>query len=215
MSENKQDKRTRIYQTGQKIGNCIYLHESHKCEKWRTRYVVFKCECGNEFVASLAKVKTGETSSCGCYKKMVLTKNHTTHGLSRSCESRIWRSMIQRCTNKNEKSYKRYGAIGIKVCDRWLNSFINFYNDMGPRPSAFHTLDRYPNNKGNYEPSNCRWATIREQALNRKSNVLIEYKGDIKTLIEWAELLKLPYAKIRVRIKQLNWSPTKAFETPC
>jgi hemin uptake protein HemP len=98
--------------------------------------------------------------------------------------------MKNRCYNKNGEDYPEYGAKGIKVCDRWRKSFENFFADMGKRPSKTHSIDRYPNKKGNYNPSNCRWATKKEQSRNLKSNKYFLYNGEMIILKDLAEILK-------------------------
>lgn len=95
---------------------------------------------------------------------------HVTHGMHRSPEYRSWQMMLARCTNPRFHAYRRYGARGVSVCERW-RSFENFFAHMGQRPSRAHSLDRYPNRDGNYEPGNCRWATAEEQQQNRNDNV--------------------------------------------
>lgn len=206
-----------IYIEGQLLGNCVFLRDSHVDRKGKQsrRFAYFICKCGDEFEANIDKVKNSETISCMNCRKEIVRNRFTIHGLSGTSEHRIWRHILSRCYNENVKYYNDYGGRGIIVCDRWLNSFENFYADMGPRPSLNHSIDRWPNKNGNYELGNCRWATTKEQNLNRRSNLLVEYNGEVKTLTEWVNLLKLPYAKIRVRIKELNWNISKAFETPC
>lgn len=101
----------------------------------------------------------------------------------KTSEYNIWVTMRQRCNNPKDQVYHRYGARGIKVCDRW-SSFKLFLADMGPRPSKDHSLDRYPDMKGNYEPNNCRWATSTEQANNRSTNRHIELNGRRVTIMQ-------------------------------
>lgn len=125
------------------------------------RRVVAQCECGTIKTVDYYSIKNGLTNSCGCEHKPNLK-----HSLCNSPEYRSWNGMKIRCTNPKHKQYKDYGGRGITVCPEWLNSFEQFYNDMGKRLNG-KTLDRINNNKG-YEPSNCRWATKSEQAQNKR-----------------------------------------------
>lgn len=121
-----------------------------------------------------------------------------------------WQLMKRRCLNPNDVAYERYGARGITVCDRWLHSFESFLADMGERPDG-KQLDRI-DNQGNYEPSNCRWVTKRDNARNRSSNVLLTVGGVTRTATEWGELTGLGETVAR-RIKR-GWDPERAVTTP-
>ena len=127
----------------------------------KRKKVQAKCDCGNIKDVWLTHIRRGTTISCGC-----LTGEK--HGLSGHYLYKTWGTMKQRCYNPNNHKYPLYGGRGIRVCDRWLNSFSNFLKDMGDRPEGM-TLDRFPNKDGNYEPNNCRWATDSEQNYNRRS----------------------------------------------
>ncbi len=125
------------------------------------------CECGNETNVLLDNLRNNNTRSCGCYNKEKSKKQLTTHGLRYHPLYKTWDNMKTRCYNSNYIRYKDWGGRGIKVCDRWLNSFENFLSDMGERPTLKHSIDRIDNNR-NYEPSNCRWATPHQQSQNRR-----------------------------------------------
>ncbi len=132
------------------------------------------------------------------------------HGLSSSPEYVSYDSMMNRCYNQNERSYKNYGARGVVVCPRWKGNFSNFLQDMGNKPSESHSLDRIDNN-GNYESSNCRWATSKEQARNRRSNVLIEHNGESRLLCQWAEHFRIDQKLLRNRLFR-GWEFDKAIQ---
>lgn len=130
-----------------------------------------ECDCGNKKVIRANHLKSGVSKSCGCLN-IELLKKRATHGRSRNdAIYRIWQGMIQRCTNPKNPKYSYYGGRGISVCDRW-GKFENFLHDMGERPKGL-TLDRFPDKNGNYELSNCRWATWKQQQNNRSNNLSI------------------------------------------
>lgn len=126
-------------------------------------------------------------------------------------EYRAWFKMKQRCLNPNYIAYRNYGGRGISVCEKWL-LFINFYADMGDKPTSTHSLDRIDPN-GNYEPSNCRWATFLEQQNNRRNTTFITYKDRTQSIRDWCRELGLKFGTTRGRYL-LGWSPEEIFEIP-
>ncbi len=133
-----------------------------------------------------------------------------THGMSKTRIYRIWRNMINRCYNKNNYDYNNYGGKGVKVCERWLIKFDDFYTDTKEGYSDDLTLDRFPDKNGNYEPSNCRWATPKEQANNRNSNVFYDYNGSKMQLGEICDLTGISYSKLETRIRILGMTAQQA-----
>lgn len=127
------------------------------------------CECGVIGTYIRGNLAAGNTRSCGCLQREHSRAFRLKHGLAETCEYATWMNIKNRCSRPSSSSYKNYGAKGIKVCDRWLESFENFYADMGPRPTNKHSIDRI-NPFGNYEPNNCRWATSMEQHLNKRDS---------------------------------------------
>ncbi len=129
------------------------------------------------------------------------------HGGYGTPEYKSWCAMIQRCLNPNNEAYSRYGGAGIKICDRW-RSFPNFLADMGARPRK-HCLER-TNNLAGYNPSNCRWATMKEQSNNKRTNRLIEHDGLILTVAQWGDRLGIQGQTIAKRIDIWNWPISRA-----
>lgn len=128
-------------------------------------YWLCRCDCGETALVTAGRMRSGNTTSCGCHKRSVLGLSTTKHGKTGTRVHRIWKGMRNRCNNEATPRYKDYGGRGIRVCARW-DSFENFYADMGDPPEGL-TLDR-EDNDGDYEPSNCRWATQAEQQANKR-----------------------------------------------
>lgn len=145
---------------------------------------------------------------------MSTTHPNATHGMTDSPEYRSWCSMKARCCNSQNPSYPRYGGRGIKVCQRWLDSFSDFLADMGKKPTPKHTIDRFPDNNGNYEPGNCRWATAQEQSRNRRSNRVIEFGGVSRTVAEWADVLGVGYFTLARRIERKGYEVALSLPKP-
>jgi len=161
--------------TGQRFGRLLVKHCVGSDKKHQALWVC-SCDCGNAFIACGFRLRSGIVKSCGCLRREVsaararITSRTHGHALkdNHTPEYDVWASMIYRCTNPNHPAWKYYGGRGISVCERWRHSFENFLSDMGFRPTDKHSIDRFPNNDGNYERSNCRWATMKEQAANRR-----------------------------------------------
>ena len=134
------------------------------------------------------------------------------HRMRKSPEYSNWAAMKQRCYHTKSPHYSNYGARGIKVCDRWKNSFLAFYEDMGPRPTEKHTIERI-NNDGNYEPQNCRWATRQEQNRNMRANHVLTFDGKSQIVRDWANELGINYQTLMTRLR-LGWSVHDVLAVP-
>lgn len=201
--------------TGHKYGFLTAIKFSHyrETKSRKTIYWQYKCDCGNIVVRAKGDVKKGDISSCGCKKKELLSISITKHGLSNTTLYDTYRLMLRRCYSPKNKSYQNYGGRGITVCKEWKNDVVSFYNwAMANGYKEGLTIDRIDNN-GNYEPTNCRWATLQEQANNKRNNHYVFYHGIKHSLADWCRILKLNYNTIRNRLNSYHYTPEEAFET--
>ena len=167
-----------------------------------------RCECGRVADFQNNNLKTGNTKNCGCLKASRIGNASRTHGATCggkvSSEYSTWAMMIQRTCTATCKDYPLYGGRGISVCERWHNSFEAFLEDMGPKPSTRHSIDRI-NNNGNYEPGNCRWVTSVEQANNTRRNRRFMFYGKTMSLAQWCRISAVSPTLARTRLNR-GWS---------
>lgn len=197
-----------IDRVGMRFGKLLVIARSFDAGSDRTRWLC-QCDCG--VIKSVGGSSLTTTRSCGCLKTGK-TRGPKAHGCSRTPEYAAWLGMRSRCTNPASINYERYGGRGIKVCPEWFNDFLVFLRDMGPRPAPGLTVDRI-NNDGDYEPSNCHWATPKQQARNQGGNKVFTYKGKTQCLAAWAEEYGLKVATLVRRIHK-GYSVEDALELP-
>ena len=163
------------------------------------------CICGTEKKIRKDHLISGKILSCGCFMIECIKERTTIHGGSaankRTPEYMSWRAMIQRINSKSYHARHTYKGKNISICKRWRKSFPNFLSDMGLKPTRSHTLDRFPNKNGDYKPSNCRWATIKEQQNNRTNNRHLTYKGSTKSISEWATFFDVTHSTLSRHLK--------------
>lgn len=171
------------------------------------------CDCGTERIIPQDNLTRGKTKSCGCERGSSIAYKKTKHS---ECDSRlysIWTGMKERCYNPGIESFANYGALGISVCEEWAKdykcfrdwAYANGYEDS-------LTIDRI-DVRGDYQPSNCRWVDRIAQANNKRTNIRIEWNGEIHTLAEWCRILNLPYKKTHARYRYYGWSVDDIFHT--
>lgn len=160
---------------------------------------VCRCECGSEKEVRAAPLRSGASKSCGCKRAELWLPSVVRHGQSDTVEYSTWRRIKQRCYDTGRGSFLHYGGRGISVCDRWLCSFENFFEDMGPRPGAGFSIERIDSN-ADYSPGNCKWATIAEQNRNKRSNVSIELQGRTQLAADWAREFGISQGCLRYRV---------------
>lgn len=179
--------------TGKKINSFSVLNRVEN--KWRKARWLCQCECGKEVVLYSSELLSKNVKLCReCFMNTFIK-----HGKSKSKEHKCWMDMKDRCTNPQDKSYKNYGGRGIRYCKEW-ESFEAFYKHMGDAPSKKHSIER-ENVNGDYEPSNCKWATRKEQSINKRNTVFAEIDGVIKSVVEWCEIYNVDYKRTSRRVR--------------
>ena len=201
--------------TGRIFGKLKVLHIGERAKNSHIQWLC-ECECGNEKLILGSSLRSKRTNSCGCYRsqeaKRNNTKNKTTRRKINPMEYVVWQSVKQRCYDSKCVSYEYYGGRDIKVCDRWLESFENFYEDMGERPTDKHKLGRLDIQK-NYEPSNCKW-TLKTLRLNiGKNSRYLTVDGETKTMKEWSIISGIRYGAIKDRVNR-GWEHKEAIFKP-
>lgn len=200
--------------TGQTFGVLKALHPGHS--DGRKRYWVYQCECGTivEKVGSevTKEIKRGGTPNCGCLTGSLISKGNRKHGMSKHPAFAVWRSMLDRCRLPTHQSWHNYGKRGIRVCERWVSSFENFWEDMGPTYQSGLTLDR-TDNDGPYSPENCRWVSRETQSNNTRRSVLINTPKGRMSPAQAAKIFGIGKTTLYYRIKN-GWPEDKLFIIP-
>lgn len=196
--------------TGQRFGMLVALEFVGNQDGKYPAYLC-QCDCGKQKTVLGQSLRNAGTDSCGCNTKRKLSESLTKHGHAHTKIYKVWAAMKDRCNNPNNTHFAEYGGRGIAVCERWTESFANFLADMGERPEGM-TIDRI-DNAGNYEPSNCRWATRTRQQRNRRVNRLLTVNGETKCVSDWAAITGVPRGRIASRLDR-GWTEEAAVMTP-
>ncbi len=201
--------------TGRKFGRLTVIERAgtyiSPCGS-KTPTWLCKCDCGNMSTVLPHQLKSGKTRSCGCLHNELLSHKMKTHGMRNTKLYNKWYDMKRRCYNKKNKHYADYGGRGITVATHWKDDFLAFYADVSKLPhfgEKGYSLDRIDNN-GNYQLNNIRWATIKEQANNKRNNHLITYNGETHTIAEWAGITGIPYKVLLPRLTRYHWDTERA-----
>jgi hypothetical protein len=190
---------------------CLQIYASGGC----VSQSLCLCDCGNRKEIANPSLIKGSTTSCGCYHSDVM-RLRAIHGYNRVGKRHpiydVWNAMLRRCQNSNHQSYSYYGARGITVCERW-QKFSNFIDEMLPGYRRGLCIERIDNNKG-YFKENCKWATRREQMLNRRTARLLAFRGETLNLSIWAERSGIPFHVLHQRLDTLGWSVKRTLTMP-
>ncbi len=177
----------------------------------KTRWKV-RCDCGVVKIVHQSALRQGVAMSCGCLNREKILATVTKHRKCGTPEYTVWQGMIQRCHYPSHRGYSNYGARGIRVCEEWRHSFVQFLADMGERPSPKHQIDRI-DGTGNYTPDNCRWILQKDQFHNQRSNHNLTIDGRTQNLADWCREYSIPRARAYSRLKY-GWNPKDALTEP-
>jgi hypothetical protein len=197
-------------ETGRRYGKLVVQHRDESAEADEAVWYC-KCDCGNFRSMRGTHLRKQHEPSCGCDRSEKAGRRATRHGKADSRVYQTWRSMLKRCYQTRNASYSRYGGRGIEVCERWRHSFENFLADMGEGGEGM-SLERIDSDD-HYGPDNCRWATAKEQANNRRDNRRVTFRDQTKTVTAWAEEMGLRPGLVVARIAA-GWSVDDALQTP-
>lgn len=193
----------------QTIGQLTILATGVSLSNKYRYYAICQCSCGSPpKKIRIDGITSKVVTSCGCFQKKQTTK----HGLSQTKLYTVWRHMMRRCYNKKDSAFCDYGGRGIKVCDQW-HDVSNFVNDMKNGYCENLQIDRI-NNNGNYEPSNCRWATVEQNSNNKRSSLFFTFNGETLTIGQWAKKTNIKYRVLHDRLMIQKWDIKAALETP-
>ena len=197
-----------INEVGNTYGRLTVLSFSHMNADKKACFVCL-CSCGKEMITSGKLLRSGNTKSCGCISHELISGLNRTHGDcsgGKTKEYHTWRGIIGRCEDVNHKNYDLYGGRGIRVCKRWKN-YANFLSDMG-RKKPGYTIERIDSN-GDYKPSNCKWATMKQQNNNKRNNHILEHNGKKMTISQWSDEIGVKQITLLMRIRR-GWSAGEA-----
>lgn len=209
--------------SGKRYGRLVVIKLDHvqKLPSGKNEmFYLCKCDCGKSKVIRASSLRNGYTQSCGCYMKEMLSKRQSVHNMSKSTLYKAWCNMKARCFNTRRKDYCDYGGRGITMCEEWKDFEVfkewamkNGFKEEKVKGKNILSLDRVDVN-GNYCPDNCRWATDKEQANNKRNTRRFYYKGKNLTAREWSDLLGINYGTLVGRLHKSSWSVEKALTEP-
>lgn len=202
--------------TGMRFGRLTVI-KFHENDRGGRSQWLCKCDCGNTTIVRSYDLKGGKIVSCGCFWKERLVECNTSHNMCKNHPKLYFEhyNMLKRCYDEKCKNYNNYGGRGIQVCDRWRDNIQNFFDDVSVLPhfeEDGYSLDRIDND-GDYTPNNVRWATVREQNLNRRNTLSFEYNGRTRTLKEWSEIFNIPYNNLYQHVMRSGGDLEKVINT--